>query len=71
MLVKSAPDEITLLPAVSQEMDKGAVHGMRARGGYSVSFSWADGKISEYRITKDGSEIASGNNKPYPLKLSI
>ena len=52
-------------------MDKGAVHGMRARGGYSVSFSWADGKISEYRITKDGSEIASGNNKPYPLKLSI
>lgn len=71
MLVKSALDEITLLPAVSQEMDKGAVHGMRARGGYSVSFSWADGKISEYRITKDGSEIASGNNKPYPLKLSI
>lgn len=71
MLLRSVSGEITLLPAVSAEMNKGSVRGMRARGGFEVSFSWADGKIKQYSITKGGTEIKSGKDLPYPLKILI
>lgn len=71
MLLQSAPGEITLLPAISSEMDRGSVRGMRARGGFAVSFSWAEGIITDFCITKGGKEIKSGKNRAYPLKISV
>ncbi len=71
MLVQSSEEDITLLPAVSREMTKGSVRGMRARGGYEVSFAWQDGRITEYTVSKDGNLYASDKNLPYPLKISV
>ena len=71
MLLQSSENTITLLPAISAEMKKGTVRGMRARGGYTVSFAWQDGQITEYTVSENGAVCATGKNQPYPLKICI
>ena len=42
---------IELLPALPGAWKDGSVSGLCARGGFELSFSWADGKVTEYSIT--------------------
>lgn len=52
MLLQSHEEEIVLLPALPKEWKSGKVTGLRARGGYTISMEWEDGKIIRKEMKK-------------------
>ena len=59
MLIQSHEGMISLLPALPPDIADGSFRGLRARGGYSVSASWEDGKLREFLIESEDAGSAS------------
>jgi len=53
MLIQSHADAIELIPTLPEEWQNGSFSGLRARGGYTVSASWQEGKLCKAHITAD------------------
>ncbi|WP_342481947.1 glycoside hydrolase family 95-like protein [Paenibacillus sp. FSL L8-0340] len=51
MLLQSHADGIKLLPALPTSWSEGSVKGLRARGGYTLGFTWAEGFVTEAVVT--------------------
>ena len=49
-LLQSHAGEISILPALPVSWKDGSVSGLKARGGYEVNISWADGKMTSCEI---------------------
>jgi alpha-L-fucosidase 2 len=56
MFVQSDKDAIYLLPALPDAWKQGKVTGLRARGGFEVSMTWNDGKLTVAIIHSDQGE---------------
>ena len=52
-LLQSHAGEISILPALPVSWKEGSVNGLKARGGYEVSISWKDGKMTSCEIKSE------------------
>lgn len=41
---------IELLPALPKQWPQGSVKGLKARGGFTLDFTWEEGKLNEVTI---------------------
>lgn len=58
MLIQSTEGTIRLLPALPDTWREGSFRGLKAVGGYTVSATWKDGKVTSYNIiNKEGKKV--------------
>ena len=50
MLLQSSSDKIELLPALPDAWKSGSIKGLKARGGYTVSIVWKEGKLQSFQV---------------------
>lgn len=48
-----ADGEFTLLPHLPKDWPTGKATGLPVRGGYRADFSWKEGRVTDYRLTRD------------------
>jgi len=59
MLVQSHLSSIDLLPALPSALPEGKISGVKARGGFELSFSWGDGLLKEIEVLSIAGEECS------------
>lgn len=50
MLIQSHNNYVEVLPALPLTWNKGAVRGLKARGGFEVSFAWTENEIDQIQV---------------------
>ena len=60
MLLQSHLDAIDILPALPDGIPYGHINGIRARGGFELEFSWAEGRLTSLKVISEAG---------YPLSL--
>lgn len=72
MLMQSTPDTITLLPALPANWATGSFDGLRARGAFTVSARWTDGKVTSVTLSSEngGTTTVRANGKDYPVTVA-
>jgi alpha-L-fucosidase 2 len=71
MLVQSDAHVIYLLPALPGAWKQGRVTGLRARGGFEVSITWNDGKLTSAIIQSDQGEPSRVRYEGAALDLNL
>jgi len=71
MILHSFEQKIELLPAIPDVWSEGEIHGVRARGGYELSFKWENKKVTDLSISAKhaGSPTIIVNGKSILLTL--
>lgn len=64
-ILQSQEEKIVLLPAIPEKWNKGYVKGIKARGGYTVDFTWENGLVTEVKVEaiQPGSVVVCYNGK--------
>ena len=56
MLIQSHLSVIDILPALPSILSAGAISRVCARGGFELSFSWEEGKLSQLQVLSKAGE---------------
>ena len=51
MLMQSHDGTIELLPALPRQWADGTISGLKARGGYTVSMTWKNGRVTRCELS--------------------